>query len=85
MCHERKKSFYRKVKGTDGGIRPENKPEAVEDCSELGINQNMLMQWRQEMKQNETGSMKAFGDRGNARDKEMARLRREITDLRETV
>jgi hypothetical protein len=36
------------------------------------------------MKQSETGPMKAFTGRGNARDEEMVRLRKEIADLQET-
>ncbi|MDR2793228.1 MAG: hypothetical protein LBB61_06130 [Treponema sp.] len=36
------------------------------------------------MKRNETGAMKAFTGRGNARDEETARLRKEIAGMRET-
>ncbi|MDR2793013.1 MAG: hypothetical protein LBB61_05025, partial [Treponema sp.] len=37
-----------------------------------------------EMKRSETGHMKAFTGRGNARDEETARLRKENAGLRET-
>jgi hypothetical protein len=36
------------------------------------------------MKQSETGPMKVFTGGGNARDEQMARLRKENADLRET-
>ncbi|MDR2807803.1 MAG: hypothetical protein LBB43_02220 [Spirochaetaceae bacterium] len=36
------------------------------------------------MKRSETGHIKAFSGRENARDEETARLRKEIADLRET-
>jgi transposase len=55
-----------------------------EIAQKLGIDHNMLARWKREMKQNETGSMKAFTGRGNARDEQMARLRKEIAGLRET-
>jgi transposase len=55
-----------------------------EIAQDLGINRNMLARWKREMKQNETGPMKAFTGSGNARDEQMARLRKEIADLRKT-
>jgi transposase len=44
----------------------------------------MLVRWKREMKQSETGPMKAFTGRGNARDEQIARLRKVIVGLRET-
>ncbi|MDR2792503.1 MAG: transposase [Treponema sp.] len=55
-----------------------------EIAQDLGINRNMSARWMREMKRSETGHMKAFTGRGNTRDEETARLRREIVDLRET-
>ncbi|MDR2797269.1 MAG: transposase [Treponema sp.] len=55
-----------------------------EIAQDLGINRNMLARWMREMKRSETGHMKAFTGRGNARDEEMARLRKENVDMRET-
>jgi transposase-like protein len=55
-----------------------------EIAQDLGINRNMLARWKREMKQRETGPMKACTGRGNARDEEMARLRKENADMRET-
>jgi transposase len=56
----------------------------TEIAQDLGINQNMLVRWKLEMRQSETEPMKAFTGRGNARDEQMARLWKEIADLRET-
>jgi transposase len=55
-----------------------------EIAQDLGINQNMPARWKQEMRQSKTGSMKAFTGRGNARDEETARLRKENAGMRET-
>jgi transposase len=44
----------------------------------------MLARWMREMERSETGHMKAFTGRGNARDEETARMRKENADLRET-
>jgi transposase len=55
-----------------------------EVAQDLGIDQNMLTRWKREMKQSETGPMKAFTGRGNARDEQMAQLQKEIVGLRET-
>jgi transposase len=57
----------------------------TEIAQDLGINWNMPTRWMREMKQRETGPMKAFTGRGNARDEQMVRLRKENADLRETI
>jgi transposase len=52
---------------------------------DLGIDVNMLCRWK---KESETavreGHIKAFPGRGNARDEELVRLRKENADLRES-
>ncbi|MDR2792627.1 MAG: hypothetical protein LBB61_03035 [Treponema sp.] len=53
-------------------------------AQDLGINRNMPARWMREMKRSETGPMKAFTGRGNDRDEETARLRKENVDMRET-
>jgi transposase len=54
-------------------------------AKDLGIDVNMLCRWRREAEQaRETGSIKAFPGRGKARDEELASLRKEVADLRET-
>ncbi|MDR2796975.1 MAG: transposase [Treponema sp.] len=56
----------------------------TEIAQDLGINRNILARWMREMKRSETGPMKAFTGRGNARDEQMVRLRKENADLLET-
>ena len=53
-------------------------------ATELGIERGLLDRWRRETNEAETGSRKAFVGQGNPRDEELAQLRREVADLRET-
>jgi len=62
--------------------RGERKPWEL--ATELGISGNMLARWKREALQEQEGSLKAFVGKGNARDEEVARLRKENADLRET-
>jgi transposase len=55
-----------------------------EIAGNLGIDGNTLSRWKREIKQAEGGSLKAFPGKGKARDEEVARLRKENEDLRET-
>jgi transposase len=50
---------------------------------DLGIDSGLLNRWRREQGQEADGK-KAFPGQGVPRDEELARLRREVTDLRET-
>jgi transposase-like protein len=71
-----------KERAVDLALKTDRKqPEIAQD---LGIDQNMLARWKQEMKQSETGPMKTFTGSGNARDEQMARLRKENAGLWET-
>jgi len=53
-------------------------------ANELGINRNLLDRWRRETQEGEGSKRKAFVGQGHARDEEVARLRKENADLRET-
>jgi transposase-like protein len=57
---------------------------AKEIAEELGIERSSVSRWLRESRAAETGSTKAFPGRGNPRDEELARLRKENADLRET-
>ena len=48
-------------------------------AEELGITPGILGRWRRELRQHGT---KAFSDQGNARDEEMAALRRELARVK---
>jgi len=56
--------------------------KAVAD--ELGISPENLRRWLRENQEGANGKMKAFPGQGNPRDEEVARLRKENADLRET-
>jgi len=54
-------------------------------ANSLGIDINMLSRWKREAEKAVLdGNIKAFPGRGNARDEELARLRKENADLRES-
>jgi len=54
-------------------------------ANSLGIDINMLSRWKREAESAVLdGTIKVFPGRGNARDEELARLRKENADLRES-
>ena len=50
-----------------------------EVASNLGIKYNVLSRW---MRENKDPTQKAFTGKGNVRDEEMARLRKEIAEVK---
>ena len=52
-------------------------------ADELGICSTVVCRWVKESKKGEVGKIRVFPGRGNPRDEELARLRKENTDLRE--
>ena len=57
---------------------------AKEISEELGINPENLCRWLREKEEGEVSNIRVFPGQGNARDEELARLRKEVADLRET-
>jgi len=53
-------------------------------AGELGISPENLRRWLRESREGESGKLKVFPGQGNPRDEEVARLRKEVADLRET-
>ena len=53
-------------------------------AEELGIHPNLLGQWIRASEEEKASGLKAFPGKGKARDEELAQLRREVADLRET-
>jgi len=53
-------------------------------AEELGISTENLRRWLRESQESEEKSIRAFPGQGNPRDEEMARLKKENADLRET-
>ena len=58
--------------------------KAREVAQELGICPTNLHRWRRESFEGEVKNLKIFPGRGNPRDEEVARLKKENADLRET-
>ena len=53
-------------------------------AEELGVHPTSLCNWIREREEEKAGGLKAFPGQGKARDEELARLRKENADLRET-
>jgi len=53
-------------------------------AEELGIHPTLLGQWVRASEEEKAGGLKAFPGKGKARDEELAQLRKELADLRET-
>jgi transposase len=53
-------------------------------AKDLGIDIGLLNRWKREAEEARDGTIKAFPGKGKARDEDMARLRKENADLRET-
>jgi transposase-like protein len=56
-----------------------------EIADELGINPENICRWLRESKEGEAKNIRVFPGHGNPRDEEVARLKKENVDLRETV
>jgi len=57
---------------------------AKDIAEELGMSPENLRRWLRESEAGAKENLKVFPGQGNPRDQEMARLRKEVSDLRET-
>jgi len=57
---------------------------AKEVAEGLGVHPENISRWARESKEGEAKGIKAFPGQGNPRDEEVARLKKENADLRET-
>jgi transposase len=55
-----------------------------EIAEELGINPENICRWLRESEECKTSNIRLFPGRGNPRDEELAQLKKEAADLRET-
>jgi transposase len=53
-------------------------------AKDLGVDIGLLNRWKREAEEAKDGGRKAFPGKGKARDEDMARLRKENANLRET-
>jgi transposase-like protein len=80
----RRRSFTREFKESAVELYHSSGRAAKDIASELGIDRSCLSNWIRESKESANSHLNAFPGRGNPRDEELARLRKENADLRET-
>ena len=80
-----RKTYTKEFKESAVELFNKSGKSAKEIADELGIHQENLCRWLRETKECEAKNIKVFPGQGNPRDEELARLKRENADLRETV
>ena len=76
---EKRRSYTEEFKVEAVKLVDESGESASQIARELGIPQTNLSRWKREMEEDSDG---AFPGKGNARDEELARLRRENAKLK---
>lgn len=76
---EKRRSYTEEFKIEAVKLLSESEESAAQIARELGIPQTNLSRWKREMEEDPEGS---FPGKGNARDEELARLRRENAKLK---
>ena len=80
----RRKTYTKEFKESAIELYHNSGKTAAEIAEGLGINPENLCRWLRESKKGEGTNLKLFPGRGNPRDEELAQLRKEVADLRET-
>ena len=81
----KRREYAREFKESAIGLYHSSSGKSRKEVAEgLGISPENLRRWLREDKEGETGKIKAFPGHGIPRDEELARLRKEAADLRET-
>ena len=81
---KRRKSYAREFKESAVELRLSEERVIKSVAEELGIDQSLLGQWVRASEEEKAGGLKAFPGKGKARDEELAWLRKENADLRES-
>ena len=81
---KRRKTYTREFKESAIGLCNSGGRSAKSVALELGVHPTSLCQWLRESEEEKAGGLKAFPGQGKARDEELARLRKENADLKET-
>ena len=74
-----RRTYDRQFKIDAVKLLKESGKTATEIADNLGIKRDLLSRWKKEFAEE---AKKAFTGKGNPRDEEVARLKKEITDLR---
>jgi transposase-like protein len=80
----RRSKFTKEFKESVVGLYRSSGRTAKEIAAELGIDRSSISRWVRESEEGEKSSLRVFPGQGNPRDEELARLRKENADLRET-
>jgi transposase len=80
----RRRQFTKEFKASAIELYLSSGRTAKEIAEELGFDRSNLGRWLKEKEEAEAKQFTVFPGQGNPRDEEVARLRKEVADLRET-
>jgi len=80
----RRRTYTKEFKESALELYQNSGKTAKEVADGLGINSENLCRWLRESKAVEGTTLKAFPGKGKPRDEELAQLRKEVADLRES-
>jgi len=81
---ERRRTYTKDFKESAVELYESSGKTMAEVAEGLGINPENLRRWLRESEEGKTSKLKVFPGRGIPRDEEVAQLRKEVADLRET-
>ena len=80
----RRRIFTKEFKESAMELYHSSGKSAKDVAEELGFDSTNLTRWLRESKEGEKSNLRVFPGQGNPRDEEVARLKKEVADLRET-
>jgi transposase len=80
----RRKEYTKEFKEAAVKLYTNGDKTMQEVSNELGMHPENIRRWLKESKEGEAKNIRVFPGRGNPRDEELHRLRKEVADLRET-
>jgi transposase-like protein len=80
----KRRKYTREFKESAVELYHNSSKTAKEIAEDLGINPDNVSRWVRESEEGKKSELKVFPGQGNPRDEELARLKKENADLRET-
>jgi transposase len=80
----RRRTYTKEFKESAIELYRNSEKTRTETAEELGINPENLCRWLREREEGEKSNIRVFPGQGKPRDEELAQLRKEVADLRET-